>query len=420
MKEKQIQSSYETAKEIYASRGINTDKVVESLEKSKISLHVWQADDVSGFENTEGLSGGIQVTGAYAGKARNIEETQSDVKFALSLVPGKHKVNLHAIYGDFSKYPNDRDQISPENFKIWVDWAKHLNISLDFNPTFFSHKMAESDFTLSSKNETVRNFWIEHGKCSREIAAYMGKELGSPAVNNIWIPDGYKDIPINRLSHRKLLKDSLDQIFSKKYDKKYLKDAVESKLFGLGLESYTVGSHEFYMGYAISNPDIMLCLDAGHFHPTEDIADKISSILLFKDELLLHVSRPVRWDSDHVVIFDDSLRTIMQQIERVGSHKVNIALDYFDGSINRVGAMVLGMRSALKAILSAKLEPVSVLEAYENKCEFFERLAYLEESKFMPVSSVWDYYCLKNNVPPQDMWIDDAVRYQNKVTKDRS
>lgn len=419
MKEKLITASYEIAKEMYSSIGVDTDSVLNKLSRIPISLHCWQSDDVAGFETSADLSGGIQVTGAYPGKARNIKETQDDLKFALSLIPGKHRVNLHSIYGDFSNGIIDRNLIEPSNFDVWLYWAKNLEINLDFNPSFFSHKNADSNFTLSSKDEGIRRFWVEHAKQCRKIAAYIGRNQGSASINNIWIPDGYKDIPIDRYRHRELLKDSLDQIFAVDYSKKYIKDAVESKLFGIGVESYTVGSHEFYMGYVMNNPNLMLCLDAGHFHPTEDISDKLSSVLLFKDEILLHVSRPVRWDSDHVVVCDDTLKAIMQQVARLGAERINIALDYFDGSINRSGAMVLGMRSSIRALLCAYLEPINTLKAYEDKGFYFERLAHLEESKFMPFGSVWDYYCLINNVPAQDMWIDDTVRYQCKLEKER-
>jgi len=420
MDEKKIIAAYELAKDEFAKIGVDTEKVMEELKNIPISMHCWQTDDVSGFESAGDLTGGIQVTGNYPGKARNIQEVRSDLEKVLSLLPGNHKVNLHAIYGDFSSGKVERNQIDTKHFDSWIDWAKANKVGLDFNATFFSHEKADTNFTLSSKDESIRNYWIEHAKNCRKITAYMGEKLGIPCVHNLWIPDGYKDIPIDRLAHRAILKDSLDEIFATKYDKKYAVDAVESKLFGIGVESYVVGSNEFYTAYAMTQKDVTVCLDAGHFHPTEEIADKLSSILAFKDDVLLHISRGVRWDSDHVVIYDDQLKNIMQQVVRIGVNKVNIALDYFDASINRCGAMVTGMRAGIKALMNAMLEPTSMLCNLENEMKYFERLAYLDEFKFLPVNAVWDYYCYKNNVPSGYEWIKDIVAYQEQVEKTRS
>ena len=365
----EVNESYENAKAIYSAYGVDTDQVLEQLDKVAISLHCWQGDDVAGFETTgSGLTGGgILATGNYRGKARNGQELRQDMEKAFSLVPGKHRVNLHAIYAETEGKRVDRDELSVEYFSKWIDWAKEKGLGIDFNPSFFSHKMAETGFTLASKDKEIRDFWIRHAKKSREIAYNIGKAMGSPCVNNFWIPDGSKDLPANRMEHREILKNSLDEIFSEKYDKNCLKDAVESKLFGIGSEAFVAGSHEFYMGYAMKN-DLMVCLDAGHFHPTEVISDKISSILTFSEELLLHVSRGIRWDSDHVVILNDEMLAIAQEVKRCEAFdRVHIALDFFDASINRITAWVIGTRAAQKAVLMAMLEPGSLLAEAENK-----------------------------------------------------
>lgn len=416
-----INKSYEQAKEVYASFGVDTQDVLKKMDKIQISLHCWQGDDVTGFEKgIDGLSGGgIMATGNYPGKARNGEELRSDLEKALSLIPGKHRVNLHTIYAETEGKFVERDELSPEHFKNWIAWAKEKGIGLDFNPSFFSHKMADSGFTLSSKDKEVRSFWIRHGKKSREIAAAIGKALGSPCVNNIWIPDGSKDLPADRIGYRKILKESLDEVLEQKYDKSYLLDAVESKLFGIGSESYVVGSHEFYMGYAVANK-VMLCLDAGHFHPTEGIADKISSMLLYLDELLLHVSRGVRWDSDHVVILNDDLLAIAQEAKRCDAFdRIHYALDFFDASINRITAWVTGTRAALKSILISLLEPTQLLTDAEDKGNFGNRLALMEEFKSLPFSAVWNKYCLEKGTPVGTAWLESVGEYEEDVLKKR-
>ncbi|MBP9477184.1 MAG: L-rhamnose isomerase [Sebaldella sp.] len=414
----QVIKSYELAKEQYKKIGIDTEKVLEKLNEIPISVHCWQGDDVQGFENPDGvLTGGIQATGNYPGKSRNPEELREDLEMVFKLVPGKHKLNLHAIYGEFGNEKVERDKIKPEHFKNWVEWAKKMGIGLDFNPTLFSHPLAE-EATLSHKDEKIRKYWIEHCKAARKIGEYFGKELGVPCVTNIWIPDGYKDIPVDRLMPRKRLKDSLDEILKEKIDPKYNLDAVESKVFGLGLESYTVGSHEFYMGYAIENKTL-LCLDAGHFHPTEVISDKIPSVLLFLDQILLHVSRPVKWDSDHVVILDDELQAIANQIIRYGFEKrVHIGIDFFDASINRIAAWVIGVRNTRKALMTALLEPTEELKKLELNRDFTSRLALLEEYKTYPSGAVWDYYCIKNNIPAGEEWLEIVKDYEkNELIK---
>lgn len=417
MNSEKINQAYEAARDIYAQYGVDTEKVMEELRSIPISLHCWQGDDVSGFESSEGLSGGgIMATGNYPGRARNGSELRQDLDKALSLIPGKHRVNLHAIYAETGGKAVGRDELSFEHFENWVAWAREKEIGLDFNPTFFSHPLADSGYTLANPDEQIRRFWIEHGKRSREIAAKIGEELKTPCVNNVWIPDGSKDIPADRITKRRLLKEALDEIFTQKFSKDYLVDAVESKLFGIGSESYVVGSHEFYMGYVFSNPDVILCLDAGHFHPTENIYDKISSVLTFKDKLLLHVSRGVRWDSDHVVLFNDDTRAIMQEIRRIGAFgRVIIALDFFDASINRITAWVTGTRAVLKAILFALLEPTPLLVEAENSGNFGNRLALMEEFGGLPFAAVWNQYCQMNNVPVGTAWLDEVKSYEDTV-----
>ena len=360
-KDEITRNAYELAKEQYSEIGVDTDKALSILDNIAISMHCWQADDVGGFEKPDSAldGGGIQVTGNFPGKARNMDELRQDIDRVMSLLPGKQRLNLHAIYGDFGSKFIDRDQVEPKHFQSWIDWAKSHKTGLDFNPTCFSHPYADDGFTLSSKNEEHRKYWIEHVKRCRAIAAEMGKQLGTPTINNIWIPDGYKDVPVDRFTHRKLLKDSLDDIYSDVFPEEYLKDSVESKLFGIGSEAMVVGSHEFYMGYAIQN-NKLLCLDNGHFHPTEQVGDKISSILQYIDEVLLHITRGVRWDSDHVVIFNDEIQLIAQEVVRCGALKrIHVGLDFFDATLNRIGAYVAGVRATQQAFLFALLEPVS-------------------------------------------------------------
>ena len=410
-----VKESYELAKKRYAQYGIDTDQVIETLKKIPISMHCWQGDDVIGFEDPNGeLTGGIQTTGNYPGKARTPDELRSDIEKAFSMIPGKHRINLHAVYGDFDG-DVERDKIEPKHFKKWVEWAKKNGIALDFNPTCFSHPMSESGMTLSHPDKEVREFWIRHCKACREFAAYMGKELGSPAVTNFWFPDGMKDITVDKYGPRKRLLDGLDEIFSVKYPKEYILDAVESKVFGIGAESYTVGSNEFYMGYAVSRGKL-LCLDAGHFHPTEVISDKISAVFCYLDEILLHVSRPVRWDSDHVIILDDELKYIAAELVRNGFvEKTHIGLDFFDASINRIAAWVIGMRNMQKALLLALLEPTATLVEYERDFNFTSRLAILEELKTLPFGAVWDYFCEINGVPVGDAWLAEVRQYEQDV-----
>jgi len=416
-----IQSAYELAKERYAVLGVDTDKVLVNFEEVSISLHCWQGDDVGGFENPDaGLSGGIAVTGNYPGKARTPDELRADLDKAYSMIPGNHRLNLHAIYGD-SDRKMDRNDWQPQHFDRWIEWAKANNHGIDFNPTCFSHPMADSGFTLASFDKKVRDFWVQHCINSREIGGYIGKALDNPCVTNVWIPDGYKDTPVDRTKHRELLKESLDRVFDTEIShSKFNKDAVEAKLFGIGSESYVVGSHEFYMGYAVQK-QTLLCLDAGHFHPTEVISDKISSMLLYVPELLLHVSRGVRWDSDHVVTLTDELQAIMQEIVRGGYlSRTHIGLDFFDASINRVAAWVIGTRNALRALLMAMLEPLEKMRAFEQNGDFTSRLALLEELKGMPFGAVWDHYCESKNVPVGMDFMSVIKDYEKKELAKRN
>jgi len=392
--------------------------VLEDLAGISLSLHCWQADDVLGFENPEGgLSGGIAATGNFPGRATTIDELMADLSKAVSLLPGKHRVNLHAIYGDFGGKFVDRDQIEPAHFQSWVDWAKANKLKLDFNCTLFSHSKSADGFTLSHKDKAIRDFWIEHVDHCRRISEYMGKELKSDCIHNIWAPDGSKDITVDRFAYRKNLRDSLDKIFEKEYTN--MKDCIECKLFGIGSESYVVGSHEFYMGYGISRNQ-MITLDMGHFHPSESVADKISSLLLFSNKLMFHVSRGVRWDSDHVVILNEDLLNFAQEIIRMDAlNRVYIGLDYFDASINRIGAYVVGVRSVQKAFLFALLEPLKKLREYEDSGRWFERLALLEECRNLPWSAVWDYFCLASNVPSGLECIEEIALYEKEVLNKR-
>lgn len=419
MKEEQIKKEYAAAKEQYAVLGIDVEKAIEKLNSVSISIHCWQADDVSGFENPDGeLTGGIQTTGNYPGKAGSIDELKKDIEKVLTLIPGKHRLSLHAIYGDFGKKFVDRDQIEPKHFQTWIDWAKKAGAKLDFNSTFFSHSKS-GNYSLSSFNPEIRDFWKEHLRRCRRIAEEMGRQQGDACIHNIWIHDGEKDKTVSRIQHRQLLKESLDEVMTEKISTDYLKDCVECKLFGIGSESYVVGSHEFYMGYAVKN-NMLLTLDAGHFHPTEGIADKISSMLLFVPEITLHVSRPERWDSDHVVILNDALLELSQEIVRSGQmEKIHIGLDYFDASINRIGAYVVGIRSTQKALLQALLEPTEKLRDYEKQDHNFQRLAYLEELKAMPWNAVYNYYCLQQGVPVGNEYIKEIENYESEVTSKR-
>ncbi len=417
---KSISQSYQLAQTAYASLGVDTEAAMAKLATIPISLHCWQGDDVGGFENTgEGLSGGIAVTGNYPGKARTPDELRADLDQALSLIPGKHRLNLHAFYGEFGGKKVERNEIRPEHFKNWIDWAETRGMGMDFNPTCFAHPKAADGFTLSHPKKAIRDFWVEHCIAAREIGAVMGKTLGSPTVTNVWIPDGYKDTPVDRLAPRQRLAESLDRVFAKKLNPKHHLDAVECKLFGIGSESYVVGSHEFYMGYAIKNQKV-LCLDAGHFHPTEGISDKLSSALMYVPEILLHVSRGVRWDSDHVVILDDALQSIAAELVRNNLlARTHIGLDFFDASINRIAAWTIGTRNTLKALLLALLEPTALLEA-EKSGDLTSRLALMEESKSLPWGAVWDAYCESQNVPVGSNWLKEVRSYENRVTAKRN
>jgi L-rhamnose isomerase len=416
---KNVAQSYSAAKARYAEMGVDTDAVLAKLATIPISLHCWQGDDVGGFENTgEGLSGGIAVTGNYPGRARTPDELRADLDKALSLIPGKHRLNLHAFYGEFGDGKVDRDEIEPAHFANWIAWAKGNGMGMDFNPTCFAHPKAADGFTLSNADEGIRDFWVEHCVRSRDISAIMGKELGSPCVMNVWVPDGYKDTPVDRVSPRQRLADSLDRVFAKAQDPAHMLDAVECKLFGLGSESYVVGSHEFYMGYAVKNQKL-LCLDAGHFHPTEGIADKLGSVLMFVPEILLHVSRGVRWDSDHVVTLDDALQSISSALVRDDLlSRTHIGLDFFDASINRIAAWTIGTRNTLKSLLMALLEPAALKDA-ETSGDLTTRLALMEELKGMPWGAVWDHYCETQSVPVGTAWLDETKRYESEVLSKR-
>ncbi len=414
-----VEKSYELAKQRYAEIGVDTDQALAALKKIPISLHCWQGDDVGGFESTAGLTGGgIQATGNYPGKARTADELRADLEVAYSMIPGRHRLNLHAIYLEAPKRI-ERDAIGPEHFANWVSWAKGRLQGMDFNPTLFSHPKAADGFTLSHADEGIRKFWIDHCIACRKIGESFGRQLGTPCVTNVWIPDGYKDTPIDRKAPRDRLCKALDAVFAEKLDPKYHLDAVEGKLFGIGSESFVVGSHEFYLAYAVSR-GVLLTLDAGHFHPTEVISTKLSAVLCFAREILLHVSRPVRWDSDHVVTLDDELYAIAQEIVRPGAtERVHIGLDYFDASINRVAAWVIGARNMVKALLAALLEPTDRLREYERSGDFTSRLAMLEELKTMPLAAVWDYYCLQSGVPVGPEWLAKVKDYEAKVLSKR-
>ena len=406
-------SRFEEAKEKYAAYGVDVDKALEKLGKVRISMHCWQGDDVLGFDS-DSLTGGIATTGNYPGKATTPEQLMADIKKAYSLIPGKHKLNLHASYR-ITDEKVDRDKIEPKHFQAWVDFAKEEGIGLDFNPTFFSHPKMVDNMTLSHPDKNIRQFWIDHAKACRKIANYFGEQLGITALDNIWIPDGTKDVPADRIGPRARLKAALDEIFSVKYDKKNIADSIEGKVFGIGVESYTVGSHEFYMNYAAKN-NLMCLLDTGHYHPTEVVSDKISSMLLFNDQLALHVSRPVRWDSDHVIKLDDELQELAKELVRCDAlDRVFIGLDFFDASINRIAAWIIGMRNMQKALLLGLLEPHAQLKKMQDEHNFTELLATLEEIKTLPLGDIWNHFCEINNVPVGKDWFNVVKDYEKDV-----
>lgn len=414
-----VKERYEEAKAKYASIGVDTEEVLQKLAEVKISMHCWQGDDVKGFLTPDGeLTGGIMATGNYPGAAHTPDQLRQDLEKAFSLIPGNHKLNLHAMYLDTDE-PVDLNEIEPKHFEKWVAWAKEQGIGLDFNPTFFSHPIMKDGLTLAHPDKEVRDYWIEHGKRARKIAEYMGKEIGQTCIDNFWMPDGMKDNPIDRLSPRQRLMESLDEIFSEELNEEYTQDAVESKLFGLGAEAYTVGSHEFYMGYGLTR-NKLICLDAGHFHPTEVISNKLSSLALFSKGIMLHVSRPVRWDSDHVVIMDDELQEIGKELVR--NHlleKTAIGLDFFDATINRIAAWAIGTRNTQKALLKAMLEPIEELKQAELNFDFTKRLAFTEELKDFPYADVWNYFCEMNNVPVGMDWYQEVLQYEKDVQSKR-
>jgi L-rhamnose isomerase len=413
---KYVEESFALAREQYAALGVDVDRALDRLARIPISMHCWQGDDVGGFENTgQEIGGGLAVTGNYPGRARTPDELRADLDQALALIPGTHRLNLHASYAETGGKKVERDEIEPVHFQRWIDWARQKGLGMDFNPTYFAHPKAESGMTLAHSDAAIRQFWINHGIACRRIGAAIGQALGSPCVTNVWIPDGMKDSPIDRKTPRQVLAQSLDAVFAEPIDRKHNLDAVEGKLFGLGSESYVVGSHEFYLGYAVSRQKL-LCLDAGHYHPTEVVSDKISAVLSHLDEILLHVSRGVRWDSDHVVILSDELVAIAQELVR-GDYlgRVHIGLDFFDASINRVAAWVIGTRCMIKALLLAFLEPIATFRKLEAEHDYTARLALLEEQKLLPFGAVWDEYCLKSGVPIGREWIDEVKRYERDV-----
>lgn len=416
MKEEIIRKSYEIAKERYASIGVDTDKAIATLEKTPVSLHCWQSDDVSGFERNTALSGGIQTTGNYPGRARNIDEVRADVKFAKSLLAGNHRLNLHEIYGDFGGKFVDRDQCGPEYFQSWIQWAKENNMKLDFNSTSFSHPKS-GDLSLSNPDPAIREFWIEHTKRCRRIADAMGKAQNDPCIMNIWVHDGSKDLTVERKRYRELFAESLDEILKEQLPD--MKTCLEAKLFGIGLESYTVGSHDFVAGYCATRK-LMYTLDTGHYEQTENVSDMVASLLLFVPELMLHVSRPVRWDSDHVTIMNDQTLDLFKEIVRADAlHRAHIGLDYFDASINRIGAYVIGTRATQKCLLQALLEPLAILRKYEDEGKGFQRLALLEEAKSLPFGAVYDYFNLKNGVAVGEDFIPAIEKYEREITSKR-
>lgn len=416
---KTVEERYEDAKARYAEIGVDTDAALKKLQDVKISMHCWQGDDVKGFLNPDGeLTGGIMATGDYPGAAHTPDQLRQDVEKAFSLIPGSHKLNLHAIYLDTDE-PVDLDEIEPKHFAKWASWANEQGVGLDFNPTFFSHPMMKDGMTLAHPDKEVRDFWIEHGKRSRKIAEYLGKETGQTCIDNFWMPDGMKDNPIDRYTPRKRMMESLDEIFAEDLNEEYTQESVESKLFGLGAEAYTVGSHEFYMGYGLTRNKLN-CLDAGHFHPTEVISNKLTSLALFSKGIMLHVSRPVRWDSDHVVIMDDELQEIGKEIVRndlLG--KTNIGLDFFDATINRIAAWVIGTRNTQKALLKAMLEPIEDLKTIELDLDYTKRMALTEELKDFPYADVWNYFCEQNNAPVGMDWYEEVMNYERDILSAR-
>ena len=416
MNAKQIEQNYLVAKERYAALGVDTDKALETLDKTPVSLHCWQADDVVGFERNEAASGGIQTTGNYPGRARNIEEVRQDINEVTSLVGGTFRLNLHETYGDFGKTFVDRDEVGPEHIKSWMEWGKENGLKLDFNSTSFSHPKS-GYLTLSNPDKAIRDFWIEHTKRCRRIADAMGKYQGDPCIMNIWIHDGSKDYTVERYRYREILKASLDDILSEQLP--HMKSCLEAKLFGIGLEAYTVGSHDFYAGYCSKN-NVIYTLDTGHYEPTENVSDAVSSLLLFVPELMLHVSRPMHWDSDHVTLYDDNTRNLFAELVRSGQlHRAHIGLDYFDASINRIGAYVIGIRATQKSLLHGLLEPLNTLRKYEDEGKWFERLALLEEEKTLPEGAVYDYYNLTHNLPVGEEFIQSVSEYEKNVLSKR-
>ena len=415
-----IEAAYDLARQQYADVGVDTEAALRRLSAVAVSLHCWQGDDVAGFEDPDGqLGGGIAATGNYPGKARTADELRSDAAKALSLIPGRHRFNLHAFYGEFGARRIDRNAIGPEHFAGWIDWAKSLGIGLDFNPTCFSHPKAADNFTLSHPDQAIRSFWIAHASACRRIGAAMGKALGTTCVTNLWIPDGMKDTPVDRVGPRERLIESLDTVFEEALDPVFNLDSVEGKLFGLGCESFTVGSHEFYFGYALSRK-ILYTLDTGHYHPTETITDKISAVMMFIPQILLHVSRGVRWDSDHVVVLGDDLNAIAQELVRGDFlQRTHIGLDYFDASINRVAAWVIGTRNTLRALLQALLEPIARLREGERAADYTGRLAFQEEDKGLPWSAVWDHHCESSGVPVGVRWLDEVRAYERRILSTR-
>ena len=416
MNEKRIEQAYAIAKERYAAIGVDTDAVIDTLQEQQISLHCWQTDDVVGFERNEALSGGIQTTGNYPGRARNIDEVRQDIAFVKTLLAGNHRLNLHEIYGDFGGQFVDRDEVEPRHFASWIEWAREQGMKLDFNSTSFSHPKS-GNLTLANPDKGIRDFWIEHTKRCRRIADAMGRAQGDPCIMNIWVHDGSKDVPVQRMKYRELLAQSLDEIMAEPLDG--VKNCFEAKLFGIGLESYTVGSHDFFTAYCATRKQ-MYTLDTGHYEPTENVSDIVSTLLMYVPELMLHVSRPVRWDSDHVTIMNDQTLDLFKELVRCdGLHRAHVGLDYFDASINRIGAYIIGTRATQKCILQALLEPKQLLRQYEDNDQLFERLALMEEAKSMPFGAVFDYFNLRNNVPVGDEFIPCIQQYERDVTSKR-
>jgi len=411
-----IEKQYEEAKKQYQDVGVDTDKVLTSLAQIPVSVHCWQGDDVSGFEYTDAvLGGGLLTTGNFKGKPRNLPQLWQDIEKAFSLIPGPKKINLHPIYGDFKGKKVDRDQIGPQHFESWADWAQKNNAGVDFNPTTFAHKLSDSGYTISDKDKRIRKFWIEHSKRCREISDYFGSRLGKTCIYNIWVQDGTKDTTLSKYEHRLILKEALDEIFSVKYPEENVLDALESKLFGLGSESFVVGSLEFYLSYAAQNGKL-ITFDTGHFHPTELVSDKISAALPFLKGIMLHLSRGIRWDSDHVTTMSDEVIEIMKEIVRAGATgRVHIGTDFFDASINRIGAWVIGARAVIKSLLIALLEPAAIIKKYEDEGKLFARLGMLEDSKTMPFGAVWNYYCKISSAPQDKAWIDEVLKYESEV-----